>query len=215
LRLESLGKSFRVRGRDVLAVDAVSLSLDCGQLSALTGPNGSGKTTILRIVATLVLPSSGRGLVFDHDVVTEPAAVRRSIGVSLGAVRSFYWRLTAGHNLAFFARLKGIAPSAISREVRRIAAELDLERFLRAPVRNLSCGTLARLSVARACLGGPSLLLLDEPFASVDGRARELVWDAVVRRLRRGAAAVLSTHDADIAARCNLAVELDGGRAAT
>ena len=157
-------------------------------------------------------PSSGRGLVFDRDVVTESAAVRRSIGVSLGAGRSFYWRLTVRHNLSFFARLKGVRPCRSACEVRRLAAEFDVERFLAAPVRGLSRGTLARLSVARACLGEPPLLVLDEPFASVDEHARDIVWDALARRARSGRAVLLATHEREVAARSDLVVELGGGR---
>ncbi len=158
-------------------------------------------------------PSSGLGFVFGRDVVTEQSAVRRSIGVSLGTGRSFYWRLSAGHNLAFFARLKGIRSRHIAAEVTRLAAELDLERFLGKPARSLSRGALARLSVARACLGEPRLLVLDEPFSSVDERARALLWDALERRVRTGRSVVLATHDRTVASRCDVTIELGEGRA--
>ena len=155
VRLERIGKSFKVKRREALALDGITASVAHGQVAALVGPNGTGKTTILRIIATLVTPSSGMGFVMGRDIVTERSAVRRLTGVSLGAGRSFYHRLTAGHNLTFFARLLGVPVGAISREVRRLAAELDIERFLRQPARSLSRGVMARLSVARACLGEP------------------------------------------------------------
>jgi ABC-2 type transport system ATP-binding protein len=212
VRLERVSKSFIVGGREARALEGVTTSVAPGQLAALVGPNGAGKTTALRIIATLVSPSSGRGSVFGHDILTERSAVRRLTGVSLGAGRSFYQRLTARHNLVFFARLVGVRAGAVAREVRRLAAELDLERFLPRPARSLSRGALARLSVARACLGEPPLLLLDEPFASVDGRARELLWSALERRAGSGAAVVMATHDAEVAGRCGVVVEIDGGR---
>ena len=212
VRLENVCRSYTRRGHEVPALAGLSASVAPGRIAALVGPNGSGKTTALRIVATLVRPSSGRGLIFDRDVVTESAAVRRSIGVSLGSGRSFYWRLTARHNLSFFARLRGVRPRRIAGEVRRLAAELDIERFLAAPVRGLSRGTLARLSVARACLGEPPLLVLDEPFASIDERARDLVWSALARRAWSGRTVLLATHDREVAARCDLVVELGGRR---
>ncbi len=121
-------------------------------------------------------------------------------------------RLSAAHNLSFFARLKGICSSCIASEIPRLAAELDIERFLPRPARSLSRGALARLSVARACLGEPRLLVLDEPFASVDDHARELLWNALERRARSGRSVVLATHDLSIAARCDRVVELGGGR---
>ncbi|MFH1689472.1 MAG: ABC transporter ATP-binding protein [Candidatus Eisenbacteria bacterium] len=212
VRLERVCKNYVHKGREVPALAGVSASVGEGQLAALVGPNGAGKTTALRIIATLVRPSSGRGFVFGSDVVTEQSAVRRSIGVSLGTGRSFYWRLSARHNLAFFARLKGISSGRIAAEIMRLAAELDLERFLARPARSLSRGALARLSVARACLGEPRLLVLDEPFASVDERARELLWGALKRRARSGRSVVLATHDPAVASRCDLVIELGGGR---
>jgi ABC-type multidrug transport system ATPase subunit len=182
--------------------------VDRGQVGALVGPNGCGKTTALRIVATLVRPTSGRALVFGRDVSTEASAVRSMIGVSLGGGRSFYWRLSASHNLVFFARLRGVTRGAITGEIRRLAAELDVERYLVRPVRSLSRGTLARLSVARACLGDPRMLILDEPFASVDARSRRLIWNAIERRARAGRAVVLATHDDRVRARCAPVLEL-------
>ena len=212
LLLERVCKSYTVRGCEARALAEVSASVAPGQLAALVGANGAGKTTALRIISTLVRPSSGRGTVFGRDVVTEPSAVRRMIGVSLGTGRSFYLRLSAQHNLAFFARLKGICSSRIALEISRLAEELELERFLPRPARSLSRGALARLSVARACLGEPRLLVLDEPFASVDEHARGLLWNALERRARSGRAVVLATHDPAIAARCDLVVELGVGR---
>ena len=212
VQLECVCKSYVKSGREVRALAGVTASVAPGQVAALVGPNGVGKTTTLRILATLVRPSSGCGFVFGRDVVTERSAVRGLIGVSLGTGRSFYWRLSALHNLAFFARLKGVRPGRIAEEVRRLAAEMDLERFLARPARSLSRGALARLSVARACIGEPRLLVLDEPFASVDERGCELLWDALERRARSGRSVVLATHDRSVAARSDLVVELGRGK---
>lgn len=212
VQLECVCKSYVKRGREVRALAGVTTSVAPGQVAALVGPNGVGKTTTLRILATLVRPSSGCGFVFGRDVVTERSAVRSLIGVSLGTGRSFYWRLSALHNLAFFARLKGVRADRIAAEIRRLAAELDLERFLARPARSLSRGALARLSVARACMGEPRLLVLDEPFASVDERGRELLWAALERRARSGRSVVLATHDRSVATRSDLVVELGRGK---
>jgi ABC-type multidrug transport system ATPase subunit len=212
VRLERVSKSYAHKGHEVPALAGVSVSVAEGQLAALVGANGAGKTTALRIIATLVRPSSGLGFVFGRDIITEQSAVRRSIGVSLGTGRSFYWRLSAGHNLAFFARLKGVRSGRMAAEIARLTAELDLERFLARPARSLSRGALARLSVARACLGEPRLLVLDEPFASVDERARGLLWNALERRARSGRSVVLATHDPAVASRCHQVIELGEGR---
>lgn len=206
--LERVSRTFAYGRREVCALDSLCGRVQRGQIAALVGANGTGKTTALRVVATLVRPSSGRALVFGRDVVTEAAFVRRAIGVSLGAGRSFYWRLSAFHNLAFHACLRGLRRRRIPGEILRLAAELDIERYLARPARGLSRGTLARLSLARACLGEPELLVLDEPFASVDGRARELLWAALERRAQAGTAVLLATHDHWVADRCAPVVEL-------
>jgi ABC-type multidrug transport system ATPase subunit len=196
LVLDHLSRSFARRGREVPALRQLCAVVDRGQVGALVGPNGCGKTTALRIVATLVRPTSGRALVFGRDVSTEASAVRSMIGVSLGGGRSFYWRLSASHNLVFFARLRGVTRGAITGEIRRLAAELDVERYLVRPVRSLSR------------LGDPRMLILDEPFASVDARSRRLIWNAIERRARAGRAVVLATHDDRVRARCAPVLEL-------
>ncbi len=208
VELHDVSKAYAVAGRAVRALEPLSLSLERGEIVALTGPNGAGKSTTLRIVATLVEPTGGRALVCGHDVVLAPAAVRRSIGVSLGSERSFYWRISARHNLEFFARLEGVSRARVRATVGRVAAELGLERLLAVPARRLSRGSLARLSVARALVGDPAVLVLDEPFASVDVRGRRRIWRALERRCARGAAVLLATHESWIASHCDRAVAL-------
>ena len=196
----------------MVALEPLSMSLPAGEAVALLGRNGAGKTTALRIVSTLVAPSSGTVLVFDEDASRSPCAVRAMLGVSLCSERSFYWRLTSRHNLTFFARLNGVRGARASGQIVRLAAELDIERFLDRPVRALSRGALARLSFARACLGRPALFLLDEPFASVDERGRHLMLRALRRRLEDGAAAVIATHDRLVAEACERVTVLSPGR---
>ena len=213
VELSGVAKTYVRRGRAVPALAGLTLAVEAGEVAALVGPNGAGKTTALRILATLVTPSTGGGRVLGRDIVSERRAVRRAVGVSLGSGRSFYWRLSVLHNLTFFAVLRGVRRSRASHEARRLAAELDIERFLEAPVRQLSRGALARLAVARACLGEPPVLVLDEPFASVDRAGTGLIWNALMRRAGEGRAVVMATHDASVAARCGQVVEVVPGRA--
>jgi ABC-type Na+ transport system ATPase subunit NatA len=208
LVLERVARTFPCKVGAPVGLREVSAVVERGQIAALVGRNGSGKTTALRIAATLVRPTSGRALVYGRDVVREHDRVRGLLGVSIGSGRSFYWRLSAHHNLAFFGRLQGLRRARIAAEISRVAAELDLERYLDRPVRGLSQGTLARLSVARACLGEPELLLLDEPCASVDVRSRELLWGALERRVAAGHAVLLATHEEWVSRRCAPVVEL-------
>jgi ABC-2 type transport system ATP-binding protein len=210
LEFLSVGKTFTRGGRRVVGLAPLTLDVERGEAVALTGPNGVGKSTALRIVATLTVPTTGRASVCGHDVLADAPKVRRSIGVSLGSARSFYWRLTARHNLLLFGALNGMPRRAAVAAVEHVAAELDLCRWLALPAGRLSRGTLARLSVARALLHDPLLIVLDEPFVSVDDAGRDLVWSALENRMQRGRAVALASHDACITARCDTTVRLDG-----
>ncbi|MBD3366619.1 MAG: ATP-binding cassette domain-containing protein, partial [Candidatus Eisenbacteria bacterium] len=111
----------------------LSLTVPAGVVAALVGPNGCGKTTALRIAATLVSPSRGAVRILGADCVREAHRVRRTIGLSLGAMRSFYWRLTAAGNLTFFAALRGVPAARVGRHVRELAEELGVAGALGAP----------------------------------------------------------------------------------
>ena len=207
--LDDVAKSYRRAGRAVEALRPLSLTVEYGELAAIVGPNGAGKTTALKILATLVEPSSGRARVCGHDVVAEPGAVRRFTSASFGSGRSFYWRLSARQNLWFFARLRLIVGPRIRQEIEDVARELGLGLLLDLPVRGLSRGALARLSIARAFLGRPRVLLLDEPFASIDPAGRELVRHALGRRVSDGCAVVVSSHHAAAVPDCDRDILLD------
>jgi ABC-2 type transport system ATP-binding protein len=209
LRMCSVCKLYRGRRGEVRGLAPLSLQVASGEAVALLGPNGCGKTTALKIAATLVEPTSGTTAVLGRDVVKHALAVRSAIGVVLASTRSFYWRLSAGHNLAFFAAAQRIAPRTASDRVRALADEFGLSgSVLRTPARRLSRGTLAAISLMRALLHEPRLLLLDEPFASIDGPARGRIWDALERRRRDGLAVLVATHDPFQVERCERAVHI-------
>ena len=209
LEFRSVSKVFRSGGRAVVGLPALSLTVERGEAVALVGPNGSGKTTAIRIAATLVEPTNGSVCVFGSDAATEPGFVRSAIGVSLASTRSFYWRLSAEHNLRFFAAIQGLPRRTARARAHAVSNELGLNKHLGTPARRLSKGTVARLALARALLHEPELLLLDEPFASLDDRARGLAWSALERRLCGGAAALIASHDQEGIERCGRSVEID------
>jgi ABC-type multidrug transport system ATPase subunit len=212
VELRGVGKVYRRRGWSVVGLEPLTLLAGGGEAVALVGPNGVGKSTAIRILATLIEPSSGTALVCGHDVVRDAPAVRRLIGVSLGSTRSFYWRLTARHNLSFFGRLRGMAGTMLRDAIDDLASALGVLRALDAPARRLSRGTLARLAVARAVLGDPALVLLDEPFAAVDTTGRGLIWSVLDDRRRSGAAVLVATHEEAQARRCDQVIDLGRGR---
>jgi ABC-2 type transport system ATP-binding protein len=150
------------------ALRGISLQVKRGEAVALLGANGAGKTTLLRILATLLIPTRGKALVAGNDTVLHSAAVRRQIGYHAGSDLGFYARLTGRQNLMFFGRLNHLSDATIVGRIGTLGQRLGLENSLDRQVRTLSSGTIQRLSLLRALLHGPKVLLLDEPTRSLD-----------------------------------------------
>jgi heme exporter protein A len=185
----------------------VELRVEPGASLALFGENGAGKTTLLRIVAGLLRPSRGEARIEGVPALTAGPALRRRIGFL--SHRPLVWGgLTAGENLRLVARLYGLPCDATDRALERVG--LGASAGVRA--RDLSQGQRQRLGVARALVGTPDLLLLDEPHAGLDGAGSEML-DALLEELRGSATILLATHDHDRGRRlCSTALTLVGGR---
>ena len=194
----------RFGDKDVLG-SGIDLTVERGERVALRGPNGSGKSTILRCVAGTLAPSSG--VVSIDGNPAGSLAARLLVGVSLSQERAFDLRLSGRENLYFFGRLR----LANERETRRSAdglvEELELDEFASERVANCSTGMVQQLAIARALVGEPSALVLDEPTRSLDSDARERFWLALDRR--PDLAVLLATHRDDDLARCASALELE------
>jgi ABC-type multidrug transport system ATPase subunit len=183
---------------------AVDLTLEPGERVALRGPNGSGKTTLLRCIAGTLEPSGGRILVGEHEAGTVEA--RRLLGASLSQERSFYQRLSGYTNLVFFARLRYAGKKRAAAAVDSIIEELEIRGIAGERVDRCSTGMVQQLAFARALIGEPALLLLDEPTRSLDEDAVARLWGALDRR--RGAALVVASHsDADLS-KCDERLDL-------
>jgi ABC-2 type transport system ATP-binding protein len=154
-----------------VALAGVSLEVREGEALALLGTNGAGKSTLLRILATLLVPTSGHARVVGHDTVHQSREVRRCLGYHAGTDHGFDPRLTGRQNLLFFGRLNQLLRSAASRRISTLAEQFQFGEALDRQVRTLSSGTVQRLSLARALLHQPSVLLLDEPTRSLDAIA--------------------------------------------
>jgi ABC-type multidrug transport system ATPase subunit len=201
LSVEGLARHFGAHE----VVHALDLTLTLGERVALRGPNGSGKTTVLRCIAGTVTPSGGRISIGGHRAGSLHA--RRLVGVSLSQERSFYLRLTGHDNLLFFARLRYPSKRAALRRVQALEDELELVEIVRERVDHCSTGMTQQLAFARALLGEPRLLLLDEPTRSLDRRAVERLWRALDRRRER-IALLIATHRPDDVARCARKIDL-------
>jgi len=153
------------------ALQGISLEIKQGESVALLGANGAGKTTLLRILATLLLPTRGTASLAGHDTSREPAAVRREIGYHAGSDLGFYARLTGRQNLLFFGRLNHLPDKFSSSRIETLTERFGLNRVLDRQARALSSGTIQRLSLVRALLHQPKVLLLDEPTRSLDAIA--------------------------------------------
>ena len=150
------------------ALKGVTLQVEQGEAVALLGANGAGKSTILRIVATLLLPTSGLAFVSGHDTAKDPRAVRRSLGYHAGSDQGFYPRLTGRQNLLFFGQLNHLTRAEAQQRIAELGEKFHIADALDQQVRTLSSGTTQRLSLARALLHKPTVLLLDEPTRSLD-----------------------------------------------
>jgi ABC-2 type transport system ATP-binding protein len=200
LRVERLSREFR----DHKVLDGLDLGLEPGQRLAVTGANGSGKTTLLRCIAGSLTPTSGEVIVGHHAAGSREA--RALTGVSLAQERSFYLRLTGRANLRFYSRLRIASRRAAYRQVDALEEELVLRDIVVERCDRCSTGMMQQLAFARALLGDPRLLLLDEPTRSLDEAATERLWAALDRRPQL--AVLIATHREDDIQRCNSQLEL-------
>jgi ABC-type multidrug transport system ATPase subunit len=199
LTLTSLSRRF---GEHVVVRD-LDLRLEPGERMALWGPNGSGKSTVLRCVAGTLLPSEGTVRVCGYEAGTMEA--RALVGASLSQERSFDMRLTGRANLLFFARLRFGSERLAARRVQEVEEELELQTIASERINRASSGMIQQVALARALLGDPALVLLDEPTRSLDVDARERLWQALERRTRT--CVVMATHLDEDVKRCGRRVD--------
>jgi ABC-type multidrug transport system ATPase subunit len=154
-----------------VALAGITFSVRDGESVALLGANGAGKSTLLKILATLLLPTKGRAFVAGHDTALDSRSVRRQLGYHAGTDHGFYPRLTGRQNLLFFGRLNQLSTSATTKRIALLSQQFHLDEMLDRQVRTLSTGTVQRLSLARALVHQPRVLLLDEPTRSLDAIA--------------------------------------------
>ena len=185
---------------DRTAVDHVTLDVRRGEIAGFLGPNGSGKTTTIRMLCGLLTPDGGEGEVLGHDIRREARAIKREVGYMTQRF-SFYEDLTIAENLNFVAGLYGLTPARTA--VADTLADLGLTARRDQLAGSLSGGWKQRLALAACIMHRPRLLMLDEPTAGVDPKARRDFWDEIHRLAAEGLTVLVSTHYMDEAERCH------------
>jgi ABC-2 type transport system ATP-binding protein len=189
VKAAGIRKAFR--GKTVL--DGVDLAVPSGQIAALLGPNGAGKTTLIRILATLLRPDAGTAVVSGHDLLADPAGVRRSISLT-GQYAAVDDMLTGEENLRMMARLRHLPARAARGRAAELLDAFDLADARRRLVKTYSGGMRRRLDLAASMIVRPELLFLDEPTTGLDPRSRDQLWSAVKGLADEGVTVLLTTQ---------------------
>ncbi len=187
---EDLGKRFD----KFQAVEAVNLTVQNGEVLALLGPNGAGKTTTVRMLSSVLIPSSGSAKVANFDVVHEAASVRANVGV-LTENHGLYNRMPAQEYLDFFGQIYRLSPELRKKRTQQLLEEFGLEQNSRQPIGEYSKGMRQKLALARALLHDPPVLLLDEPTSAMDPESARLVRDSILTMRSEDRTIVICTHN--------------------
>jgi heme exporter protein A len=206
IRVRKLTKAFGHHA----ALRGVDLELAEGEFLTLFGPNGAGKTTLIRILASLARPSSGTVHICGQDLDKEATAVRRQIGL-ISHHPLLYGDLTADENLHFFARMYDL-PDAATR-INAVLEQVGLISRRRDPVRTYSRGMVQRLTIARAVLHDPAIMLLDEPYTGLDLQAADMLRGVLQEMVASNRTVILTTHNLEQGLEmCDRAAVLNRGR---
>jgi sodium transport system ATP-binding protein len=194
IHVENLTKRFSdLRRGSVAALEDVSFDARPGEIFGLLGPNAAGKTTCLRILSTVLLPSSGTAQVAGYDVVTHPAEVRSRIGF-MSNNTGVYDRMTAWELVEYFGRLHGMEDPALSRRLEEIFTTLQMQDFRDTLGSKMSTGMKQKVSIARAIIHDPPVLIFDEPTSGLDVLVARAVLARIASLRAEGKCIIYSTH---------------------
>ncbi len=177
-----------------VAVDSISFTIKEGEIFGLLGPNGAGKSTTIRMLCTLLEPTSGTAVVNGYDVSQQPNMVRQNLGAVLTGDRSIYWKLTGRENLEYFAALYHLPPSVTKRRVAELLDRLELTNKADEQVERYSTGMKQRIAIGRALLANPPVLLLDEPTTGLDPQSARNLRELIQEIKQEGRTILLTTH---------------------
>ena len=196
IEARALSKRFTTRGRPQQSVEAVrnvSFTAPDGAITGLLGPNGAGKTTTLRMISTLVQPTSGSAVIDGLDALRQPLEVRARIGM-LSDARGLYGRLTARENIAYYGALRGLDAVHVDEAIVRVAEWLDMKPLLDRRTDGFSTGERMKVAIARALVHDPPNVMLDEPTNGLDVMTTRSLRDAIRRLREAGKCVLFSSH---------------------
>lgn len=194
VEVEQLTKSYPdLEHGQFLALDRVSFRVEPGEIFGLLGPNGAGKTTALRILSTVLRPTSGRAVVAGYDVTAQPYEVRHNIGF-VSSNTAIYDRMTAWEMVQYFGRLYGMAADHLQDRMRQVFEQLQMEEFRDTAGAKLSTGMKQKVSIARAIVHDPPVLIFDEPSLGLDVLVARALLKIIASLREQGKCIIFSTH---------------------
>ena len=176
------------------AVDGISFNVKYGEIFGFLGPNGAGKTTTIKMISTLLMPTSGKIKVDGIDVVKNPREVLKNMGTVLTGERSIYWKLTGRENLEYFASMYGITGKKAKEKIDYLLKRLDLFKRADETVEKYSTGMKQRVALAKALLADPKILILDEPTSGLDPQSALNLRQLILEIKEEGRTVLLTTH---------------------
>lgn len=208
ISVSNVSKTF---GKNKIIKD-ISFVAQSGKITGLIGANGSGKTTTMRLISTILKPDCGKIIVDGADAVKNPSEARKNLGVLFGGDVSLYNRLTAWENIMYFAKLQGMSEEEAEQRIKILSNLLDMDRFLFKRVAGFSRGMRQKVSFAKSIVHNPSVILLDEPSTGLDIYSIRDVQDFILTCKEQGKTVLVSTHNMhEIERLCdNLVIIADG-----
>ena len=186
-------KELQIQQTTFRAVDNVSFTCTPGRVFSLLGPNGAGKTTLLRIISTILKPTAGDIKVCDESVIHKPALVRAGIGFLTGST-NLYERLTPGEIVKYFADLHGLSKQKFEERRAYLFDQLDIHKFSKKRIGQLSTGMKQRVSIARSMIHDPKVVIFDEPTSGLDVITAHNIIELIRQCKREGKTVIFSSH---------------------
>ena len=185
------------RRKHIAVLENITVKIPRGKITGIAGDNGAGKTTFLKILATLTAPSSGTAHVDGYDIASDEVKIKRFTRLIDVQERSFYWRLTGRQNLEFFAALYGLYNENACQQIEEVSSLMGMDDLIDREYCRYSTGMRSRLAISRGLMAAPRLLLLDEPTRSLDKKTAEKFWSYIKKDfvMRQSGTAVFVTQD--------------------